>query len=200
MTMKIVQRFPTEVLLLEPEVCSDHRGYFFETYNELEGVLLGVNQRFVQDNQSHSIRNVLRGLHYQIRHPQGKLVRVLQGEIYDVSVDLRRCSLSFGEWTGALLSAENRHMMWIPPGFAHGFLVLSDSADVDYKATDHYAPQYERTIRWDDRELGIEWPIAGAPVLSNKDRAGTPFRMAEVYDWLLQPPPPVGPIVGPMRL
>lgn len=198
--MNLVQRFPTEVLLLEPIVHSDGRGHFFESYNELEGKLLGIAGRFVQDNQSHSVRNVLRGMHYQIQHPQGKLVRVLQGEIFDVAVDLRRFSPTFGEWSGVHLSSANRHMLWIPPGFAHGFLTLSETADVLYKATDHYAPQHDRTIRWDDPELAIEWPLATCPILSNKDAAGMPFRMAEAYDWLIQPPPAVTKNLGRPRL
>lgn len=198
--MRLVQRFASGVLLLEPEVHTDHRGHFFESYNELQGVLLGIAGRFVQDNQSHSVRNVLRGLHYQIQHPQGKLVRVVQGEVYDVAVDLRRSCSTFGEWNGVRLSSANRRMLWIPPGFAHGFLVLSEAADVLYKATDHYAPLHERTIRWDDRELGIEWPMTQAPIVSPKDSSGTPLRLAEVYDGIIQPPPPVRPLAGRVRL
>lgn len=191
--MKIVQRFATDVLLLQPKIYSDARGCFFETYNELECVLLGIAGRFVQDNQSISAQNVLRGLHYQIQHPQGKLVRVLQGEVFDVALDLRRGSPTFAQWSGAKLSSSNHQMLWIPPGFAHGFLVLSEHADVLYKATDHYSPAHERTIRWDDPDLNIQWPTRGRPILSAKDAAATPFRLAEVYEWMA---PPTGPAVG----
>ena len=180
--MKCVEKFPTGAVLLEPDVHADSRGMFFETYNELEGLFLGIAAKFVQDNHSRSIRNVLRGLHYQIQSAQGKLVRVVAGEIYDVAVELRRNSPHFGEWHAVRLSAENRRMLYIPPGMAHGFLTLSDSADVLYKTSDYYAPQHERTIRWDDPDLAIDWPLSEAPVLSNKDRAGVPFCMAEVYD------------------
>ncbi len=192
--MKLLKRFPTDVLLLESRLFTDERGHFFESYNEREGALLGIRGPFVQDNQSHSVQNVVRGLHYQICRPQGKLVRVLQGEIYDVAVDLRRSSTTFGTWSGVRLSAENRHMLWIPPGFSHGFLTLSATADVLYKATDHYAPQYERTIRWDDPELAVTWPLIASPILSSKDAAGTPLRIAEVYDWMYQTSP--SPLCG----
>ncbi len=186
--MRVVRDFAGGVLLLEPEVHSDARGCFFESYNELEAVLLGICPTFVQDNHSCSQKNVLRGLHYQIQHPQGKLVRVISGEIFDVALDLRRSSKLFGKWNGVRLSAENRRMLWIPPGFAHGFLVKSDSAEVLYKATDYYAPHCERTIRWDDPDLRIEWPLRDVPVLSPKDSAGTPFRLAEVYGDMVPPP------------
>lgn len=169
------------VLLLKPRVFSDDRGFFFESYNEKTLASNGVAHHFVQDNHSRSCRNVLRGLHYQIRQPQGKLVRAVIGEIFDVAVDLRRDSATFGDWVGEVLSAENKEMLWVPPGFAHGFLVLSEWAEVLYKATDFYAPPFERTIRWDDPEIGIDWPLSAGPELSAKDRQGEPLRNAEVY-------------------
>jgi dTDP-4-dehydrorhamnose 3,5-epimerase len=152
-----------------------------ETYNEKALASNGISPHFVQDNQSRSRRNVLRGLHYQIRQPQGKLVRAVIGEIFDVAVDLRRDSPTFGEWVGEVLSSENKEMLWVPPGFAHGFLVLSEWAEVLYKATDYYAPQFERTIRWDDPDIGIGWPILAEPQLSAKDNQGNQLRNAEVY-------------------
>lgn len=191
--MKIVQRFLTDVLLLEPKIYSDARGHFFESYNELECVLLGIAGRFVQDNESRSAKNVLRGLHYQLQHPQGKLVRVLQGEVFDVAVDLRRGSKTFGQWSGVTLSSASHQMLWIPPGFAHGFLALSDHADILYKATNHYSPTHERTVRWDDPELKIGWPTQGTPILSARDAAAAPFRLAEVYESMV---PPTGPGFG----
>jgi len=170
-----------DVLLLNPTVFGDARGFFFESYNQRMLASLGIHHAFVQDNHSRSGKNVLRGLHYQVRQPQGKLVRVVVGEVFDVAVDLRHGSPSFGQWTGAVLSAENKRMLWAPPGFAHGFLVLSEWAEFLYKATDFYAPRFERTIRWDDPDLAIEWPLSGAPQLSAKDMSGTRFRDAEVY-------------------
>jgi dTDP-4-dehydrorhamnose 3,5-epimerase len=170
-----------EVLVLEPKVFGDSRGFFLESWNERAFAAAGIPARFVQDNHSRSSRNVLRGLHYQLRQAQGKLVRVIAGEIYDVAVDIRRSSPTFGRWVGVALSAENRRMMWVPPGFAHGFLVISDATEVLYKATDYYAPEHERTIVWNDPELAIAWPLAGEPVLSAKDVAGTGFRDAEAY-------------------
>jgi dTDP-4-dehydrorhamnose 3,5-epimerase len=170
-----------EVLVLEPKVFGDSRGFFLESWNERAFAAAGIPARFVQDNHSRSGRNVLRGLHYQLRQAQGKLVRVIAGEIYDVAVDIRRSSPTFGRWVGVALSAENRRMMWVPPGFAHGFLVISDATEVLYKATDYYAPEHERTIVWNDPELAIAWPLAGEPVLSAKDVAGTGFRDAEAY-------------------
>jgi dTDP-4-dehydrorhamnose 3,5-epimerase len=169
------------VVVLEPKVFGDARGFFLESWNRRAFAQAGIDADFVQDNHSRSSRNVLRGLHYQLRQPQGKLVRVVAGEIYDVAVDLRRGSPTFGRWAGVALSAENRRMVWVPAGFAHGFLVLSEAAEVLYKATDYYAPEHERTIAWDDPDLAIAWPLAGAPVLSAKDAAGTRFRDAEVY-------------------
>jgi dTDP-4-dehydrorhamnose 3,5-epimerase len=169
------------VLLVRPRVFSDDRGFFFESYNEKALANAKIHYHFVQDNHSRSTRNVLRGLHYQIRQPQGKLVRAVVGEIFDVAVDLRRDSTTFGEWVGEVLSAENKDMLWVPPGFAHGFMVLSEWAEVLYKATDYYAPEFERTIRWDDPDIGIDWPLDGEPQLSAKDRQGEWLRGAEVF-------------------
>jgi len=171
-----------DLLILEPRVFGDERGFFLESFNEREMREAGIVGHFVQDNHSRSQRNVLRGLHYQVRQTQGKLLRVASGTVFDVAVDLRRFSPTFGRWVGAELSAENKRILWVPPGFAHGFLVLSESADFLYKATDYYAPEFERTIRWNDPDLGIAWPLVGEPVLSAKDAAGTPFREAEVFD------------------
>jgi dTDP-4-dehydrorhamnose 3,5-epimerase len=171
-----------EVLILEPRFFGDERGFFFESFNARAlAEHAGIASAFVQDNHSRSVRNVLRGLHYQIRQPQGKLVRVTAGEIYDVAVDIRRSSPSFGRWTANALSAENRRMLWIPPGFAHGFLVTSEAAEVQYKTTDYWAPQHERCIAWNDRALGIAWPLQGEPVLSAKDREGVALDRAEVF-------------------
>ncbi|HXV12381.1 MAG TPA: dTDP-4-dehydrorhamnose 3,5-epimerase [Burkholderiales bacterium] len=179
--MKLVGSPLPGVLVVEPRVFGDDRGFFFESYNERELEALGLRERFVQDNQSRSGKNVLRGLHYQLRQPQGKLVRVTAGEIYDVAVDIRKSSPSFGKWIGNALSQTNRKMMWIPPGFAHGFLVMSDFAEVQYKTTDYYAPEHERCIAWNDRDLAISWPLAGEPILSPKDRAGLPLKDAELF-------------------
>lgn len=180
--MHVVKTGLPEVLVLEPRVFGDERGFFFESYNRRSfAEATGVDPEFVQDNHSRSVRNVLRGLHYQIRQPQGKLVRVVVGEVFDVAVDLRRSSPRFGRWTGVHLSAQNKRMLWIPPGFAHGFLVLSDVAEFLYKTTDYYAPEHERCLRWDDPALGIHWPLAGEPLLSAKDRQGVGLAEAEVY-------------------
>ena len=168
-----------DVLILEPRVFGDERGFFLESFNEREMREIGINSHFVQDNHSRSQQNVLRGLHYQIRQTQGKLVRVVSGKVYDVAVDVRKTSATFGRWVGVELSAENKRLFWIPPGFAHGFLVLSESADFLYKATDYYAPEFERSILWNDGDLGIKWPLVGEPILSAKDAAGKPFRQAE---------------------
>jgi dTDP-4-dehydrorhamnose 3,5-epimerase len=171
-----------DVLIVEPRVFGDDRGFFFESFNERTfAERTGLSVHFVQDNHSRSAKNVLRGLHYQIRQPQGKLVRVIAGEIYDVAVDLRRGSPAFGKWVGFTLSAQTKQTAWIPPGFAHGFLVISESAEVQYKATDYYAPEHERTLLWNDPALAIGWPLAGEPVMADKDRRGVPLSVAETY-------------------
>jgi len=170
-----------DVLVIEPKVFGDARGFFLESWNQRAFSAAGIRAGFVQDNHSRSARDVLRGLHYQLQEPQGKLVRVIAGEIYDAAVDIRRNSPTFGRWVGLALSAENRRMVWVPPGFAHGFLVVSEAAEVLYKATDYYAPEHERTIAWDDPDLAIEWPLSGPPVLSAKDKAGVRFRDAQVF-------------------
>ena len=180
--MKIVPTTLPDVFVIEPAVFGDERGFFLESYNEQKFAELGLPTRFAQDNHSGSRKGVLRGIHYQIRNPQGKLVRALQGEVFDVAVDLRRDSPSFGQSFGISLTAENRKMLWIPPGFGHGFLVVSEFAEFAYKATDFYSPQYDRTILWNDPALGIEWPIEGEPVLSAKDKAGSLLAAAEVYE------------------
>ncbi|MCX7897924.1 MAG: dTDP-4-dehydrorhamnose 3,5-epimerase [Rhodocyclaceae bacterium] len=181
--MRVIETPLRDVLILEPQVYGDARGFFFESWNRKTFRNLGLDVDFVQDNHSRSQRGVLRGLHYQIQQPQGKLVRVASGEVFDVAVDLRRSSPSFGQWTGVLLSAENHRMLWIPPGFAHGFLVLSEYADFLYKASDYYASEHERAIRWNDPDLAIAWPLAGAsaPILSNKDATAPFFRDAETF-------------------
>jgi len=171
------------LLRLEPRVFGDARGYFLETWNERVFAEAGIEASFVQDNHSRSARNVLRGLHYQLRQPQGKLVRVLSGAIWDVAVDLRRSSKTFGRSAGMRLDAQTHAMAWIPAGFAHGFLVLSDAADVLYKTTDAYAPEHERTLLWNDPALAIAWPLAGgAPLVSDKDRRGVPLAQADTYE------------------
>ena len=173
-----------EVILIRPRLFSDARGFFLETYREDKFTQSGIVERFVQDNHSGSVKGVLRGLHYQIHQPQGKLVRALAGEIFDVAVDIRRTSPTFGKWYGANLSAENKHQLWIPKGFAHGFLALSDWAEVAYKATDYYAPEWERCIVWNDPTIGIEWPVLeGADIaVSAKDALGKEFEEAEVFE------------------
>jgi dTDP-4-dehydrorhamnose 3,5-epimerase len=170
------------VLILEPKVFGDARGFFLETYNKATMAEVGIADNFVQDNHSRSAQGVLRGLHYQIEQPQGKLVRAIVGELFDVAVDLRRSSPTFGKWTAAKLTSENKRIMWVPAGCAHGFLVLSDFAEVLYKATDFYAPQHERSIRWDDLDLRIEWPLVGKPVISDKDSHGLKFAEAPMYE------------------
>jgi dTDP-4-dehydrorhamnose 3,5-epimerase len=181
--MKVTRTAISEVLVMEPRVYSDARGHFFESYNRRAfREATGLDAEFVQDNESLSARNVLRGLHYQIRQPQGKLVRVVVGEVYDVAVDLRRSSPTFGKWTGNILSPAARPMAWIPEGFAHGFLVLSEQAIVSYKTTDYYAPEHERTLAWNDRSVDVLWPLEGAPLLSDKDARGTAFADAETFD------------------
>jgi len=181
--VKVTPTAIPDLLILEPRVFGDDRGFFFESFNARRfAELSGVETAFVQDNHSRSARGVLRGLHYQIRQPQGKLVRVVAGEVWDVAVDIRRGSPSFGQWQGAYLSAENKRQLWIPEGFAHGFVVLSESAEFLYKTTDYYAPEHERCIAWNDPELAIDWRYPGDPVLSEKDRAGARFRDAELFD------------------
>lgn len=170
--MKIIQTEIPDVVVLEPGIFTDSRGFFLETYNERSFAALGITERFVQDNQSNSKQGVLRGLHFQVEQAQGKLVRVVAGEVFDVAVDLRRGSATFGKWTGAQLSSANHHMIWIPKGFAHGFYALSETAEVAYKVTDFYAPQHERTLLWNDPDVAIQWPLKGEPILSDKDRVG----------------------------
>jgi dTDP-4-dehydrorhamnose 3,5-epimerase len=170
------------VIILEPRVFGDERGFFFESYNQRAMADVGITQTFVQDNHSLSSRNVLRGLHYQVKHPQGKLVRVAEGEILDVAVDLRKSSATFGQSEAVLLSGENHRMLWIPVGFAHGFRVLSEKAHVLYKATDFYAPEHERTLAWNDPQLQINWELNGAPTVSAKDQRGIAFADAETFD------------------
>ena len=171
-----------DVVLIEPRIFQDGRGFFLESYNQRAiAAVTGYDGELVQDNHSHSKQGVLRGLHYQLQQPQGKLVRVTAGEIWDVAVDLRRSSPTFGRWAGFTLSGDTQRMAWIPPGFAHGFLVLSESADVLYKTTDYYAPQHERAILWNDPALGIQWPLAGQPLLSDKDASAKPFAEAETF-------------------
>jgi len=171
-----------DVILFEPKVFGDDRGFFFESFNQARfEEAVGRPVSFVQDNHSKSTKGVLRGLHYQIQQPQGKLVRVAQGEVFDVAVDIRRSSPTFGKWVGALLSAENKHQLWVPEGFAHGFVVLSETAEFLYKTTDYYAPAFERSIKWNDPDLGIDWKIDTAPQLSGKDQAAVKLMMAEVF-------------------
>lgn len=180
--MKLERTSIPEVLVLEPKVFGDARGFFLEPYNRRTfREATGFDVEFVQDNHSRSRRGVLRGLHYQILQPQGKLVRVLAGRVFDVAVDLRRGAATFGKWVGMELDAESMRMLWVPPGFAHGFLVLSEAADILYKTTDYYAPRHERTLRWDDPQLAIGWPLAGEPTLSDKDRRGASLADAETY-------------------
>lgn len=179
--MNIIPTNLPEVLLIEPKVFGDTRGFFQETWNRRAFAERGLDLVFVQDNHSRSARGVLRGLHYQLHQPQGKLVRVVSGAVFDVAVDLRRASPFFGKWTGHELSADNHRMLWVPPGFGHGFLVLSETADFLYKTTDYYAPEWDRGIRWDDPDIGVQWPLDGVPTLSDKDRRQPLLRDAEVY-------------------
>jgi len=180
--MQLIKTRIPEVMILEPRVFGDHRGFFLETYRREVFEAAGIMNAFVQDNHSKSAQGVLRGLHYQIQQPQGKLVRVVQGEIYDVAVDLRCSSPSFGQWVGELLTAENKRALWVPPGFAHGFLVLSETAEVIYKCTTYYAPGYERSLLWNDPAIGIEWPAVPEVILSEKDRNATNLQLAETYE------------------
>jgi dTDP-4-dehydrorhamnose 3,5-epimerase len=180
--MQVLKTTIPEVLIFEPRVFGDERGFFFESFNQkVFNEATGLSPDFVQDNHSRSAKGVLRGLHYQVQQAQGKLVRVSAGEVFDVAVDLRRGSATFGQWVGAHLSAENKRQMWVPEGFAHGFLVLSECAEFLYKTTDFYAPQYERCIRWDDPEIGIAWPLQGQPTLSAKDQQGKSLQEAELF-------------------
>ncbi len=180
--MNIIKTNIPDVLVIEPEVFGDERGFFFESFNRrVFREVSGLNPQFAQSNHSRSTKNVLRGLHYQISQPQGKLVRVVTGAVFDVAVDLRKSSPTFGQWAGVTLSAENKRMVWIPEGFAHGFLVLSDSADFLYQTTDYYAPEHERCVIWDEPDIGIQWPLAGKPILAAKDRAGRRLKEADLF-------------------
>lgn len=181
--MKVTATAIPEVLLVEPRVFGDDRGFFYESFNLKQWQeKTGFSRAFVQDNHSRSARGVLRGLHYQIKQSQGKLVRVVVGEVFDVAVDLRRSSPTFGKWVGAILSADNKKQLWVPEGFGHGFVVLSEAAEFLYRTTDYWAPEHERCIIWNDPDIGIEWPIDQHPILSPKDAAGALFREAEVYE------------------
>ena len=180
--MKITPQAIPDVLLIEPKLFGDARGFFFESFNQQAfAAATGVDLPFVQDNHSRSGRGVLRGLHYQLQQPQGKLVRVVRGRVFDVAVDLRRSSPRFGRWAGVELSEDDHRQLWVPPGFAHGFLVLSESADFLYKTTDYYAPAHERCIAWNDPQIGIDWPLDGAPLLSAKDAQGVSLAEAQAY-------------------
>ena len=180
--MNAVRLAIPDVVLLEPRVFGDGRGFFFESFNEkVFSAAIGKSVTFVQDNHSRSAKNVLRGLHYQVQHAQGKLVRIVAGEVFDVAVDVRKSSPTFGQWVGATLSAENKRQLWIPEGFAHGFIVTSESAEFLYKTTDYWAPEHERCIAWNDPAIGIEWPIDAVPTLSDKDKMGKSLMDAEVF-------------------
>ncbi len=181
--MNIIKTKIPDLLIIEPKVFGDERGFFFESYNKQKfHQLTGLELDFIQDNHSKSAKNVLRGMHYQIKQPQGKLVRAVQGEVFDVAVDIRKNSPTFGQWVGVHLSAENKKQFWVPAGFAHGFVVLSETAEFLYKTTDYYAPEHERSIKWDDPQIGIDWPIEGAPALSEKDKAALPLSKAELFE------------------
>ncbi|MDB9506746.1 dTDP-4-dehydrorhamnose 3,5-epimerase [Microcystis aeruginosa CS-338/01] len=180
--MKVIPTEIPDVLIIEPQVYGDDRGFFLESFNQKDfREKTGVNTTFVQDNHSMSLKNVLRGLHYQIPNPQGKLVRVVSGSVFDVAVDARQSSPTFGQWVSCVLSAENKRIFWVPEGFAHGFIVLSERAEFLYKTTNYYYPQYEKTILWNDADLGIDWPLENPPILSPKDQAGQPFKSVEVF-------------------
>lgn len=180
--MKVISTSIPDVLVFEPKVFGDDRGFFLESFNKrVFEQLTGLTREFVQDNYSRSSKNVLRGLHYQIRHPQGKLVRVVSGKVFDVAVDIRKGSPTFGKWVGEVLSAENKRQMWVPEGFAHGFVVLSEVAEFLYKTTDYWYPEYERSIAWNDPDLAIEWPMTGEPLLAKKDAEGCSFKAAEFF-------------------
>jgi dTDP-4-dehydrorhamnose 3,5-epimerase len=180
--MQVIATTLPEVLIIEPRVFGDDRGFFFESFNAKKfAELTGVQTEFVQDNHSLSAKNVLRGLHYQIQQAQGKLVRVVSGEVFDVAVDIRKSSPNFGKWVGVNLSASNKRQLWIPPGFAHGFLVLSDQAEFLYKTTDYWAPEFERSLLWNDPAINIQWPAQASPILSGKDQQGMLLAQAEVF-------------------
>jgi dTDP-4-dehydrorhamnose 3,5-epimerase len=181
--MKVTPTAISDVLIIEPKVFGDERGFFFESFNQRAfQQATGLDVQFVQDNHSRSAKGVLRGLHYQIQQPQGKLVRVVRGAVFDVAVDIRKSSPTFGRWVGVELTEGNHRQLWVPPGFAHGFLVTSESADFLYKTTDYYAPEYERCIAWDDPSIGIQWTLVGEPQLSGKDQLGQRLVVAEVFD------------------
>lgn len=183
MNLTVTRTAIPDVMILEPKVFGDDRGFFYESFNaKTFEAATGIKREFVQDNHSRSARNVLRGLHYQIQHPQGKLVRIVAGEVFDVAVDLRRQSATFGKWVGVTLSAENKRQLWVPEGFAHGFVVVSDYAEFLYKTTDYWYPEHERSLLWSDPELGIDWPLSGAPLLAGKDAAGTTLAQAQAFD------------------
>ena len=180
--MKVIKTKIPDVVIIEPRIFGDSRGFFYESFNaKVFAEQTGITAQFVQDNHSRSNRGVLRGLHYQIQNSQGKLVRVLRGEVFDVAVDISKSSPTFGEWVGCILNEENKQQLWIPPHCAHGFLVLSEYADFLYKTTDYYTPEYERAILWNDRDLAIDWPINGEPILSAKDKVAQPWQTAEVF-------------------
>jgi dTDP-4-dehydrorhamnose 3,5-epimerase len=180
--MKVITTEIPDVLIIEPRVFEDDRGFFYESFNQrIFAEKTGVNPNFVQDNHSKSVKNVLRGVHYQIKKPQGKLVRVVQGAVFDVAVDLHKGSPTFGQWVSCILSAENKRLFWVPEGFGHGFLVLTDTAEFLYKTTNYYAPEYDRCILWNDPDMGIDWPLSEEPILSAKDRVGNSFKTAEVF-------------------
>jgi dTDP-4-dehydrorhamnose 3,5-epimerase len=182
MPYKVIPTAIPEVLILEPKVFGDDRGFFFESFNQLDfNLVTGLSVQFVQDNHSKSTKGVLRGLHYQIQHPQGKLVRVIQGAVYDVAVDLRRSSSSFGKWVGVELSSDNKKQLWIPPGFAHGFVVISDSAEFLYKTTDYWCPEHERSLLWSDATVNIQWPFKGSPQLAAKDASAKALHDADFF-------------------
>ena len=181
--MKIIKTKIPEVMIIEPKVFGDERGFFFESFNQkVFNEQSGLDCQFVQDNHSRSTKNVLRGLHYQIKHAQGKLVRVIEGEVFDVAVDVRKSSPTYGQWVGEYLSAENKKMFWIPAGFAHGFVVISDTADFLYKTTDYYSPEHEKCIIWNDADISIEWPLSQPPSLSSKDELGMRLKDIEVFE------------------
>ncbi|CAE6845044.1 dTDP-4-dehydrorhamnose 3,5-epimerase [Paraburkholderia domus] len=183
MNLTVIRTALPEVVILEPKVFGDDRGFFFESFNAREFAAgTGIERNFVQDNHSRSARNVLRGLHYQIQQPQGKLVRATSGSVFDVAVDIRRSSSNFGKWVGVELSDQNKRQLWIPEGFAHGFVVLSEFAEFLYKTTDYYAPEFERSLAWNDPSIGIEWPFEGTPLLSKKDAAASSLADAELFN------------------